>query len=82
MLAKIATGHYAAVARIAPNSGIYSTSNGHYVTVVSTKTEGGTTKVLVWDPGSHSSLRDNAWIDINYLVKYLQSSYSFILIGS
>ena len=37
MLTKLTTGRYAAVARIVPNSGIYSSNNGHYVTVVGVK---------------------------------------------
>lgn len=81
MLEKLATGNYTAVARIKPNSGVYKTSNGHYVTVVGVKTEEGVNKLLIWDPGNKSSSRDNAWIDVNYLVKYLQPNYSFILIG-
>ena len=82
MLQKIATGNYVAVARLKENSGIYNTTNGHYITLVSAKTEGNVNKVLVWDPGYKSNKnRDNAWHDINYITKYLNSSYSFILIG-
>ena len=82
MLQKIATGNFVAVVRIAPNSGRYSTGNGHYVTIVGVKTEGSSTKVLVWDPGSRNASRDNYWADLNKdLMPYLQSQYSFILIG-
>ena len=81
MIKKLATGNYIAVLRIAKNGGLYSTKNGHYVAAVGVKTEDGTNKLLIWDPGNKSSSRDNAWVDVNYMIKYLQPTYSFILIG-
>ena len=82
MVLKIASGKYAAVARIAPNSGRYSTGSGHYVAIVGARSSNGTDQILVWDPATKSSSRDNVWLDVNYLVKYLQPEYSFILMGS
>ena len=82
MVLKIASGKYAAVARIAPNSGRYSTGSGHYVAIVGARSSNGTDQILVWDPATKSSSRDNAWVDVNYLIKYLQPEYSFILMGS
>ena len=82
MVLKIASGKYAAVARIAPNSGRYSTGSGHYVAIVGARSSNGTDQILVWDPATKSSSRDNVWVDVNYLVKYLQPDYSFILMGS
>lgn len=81
MTKKIATGNYAAVARIAPNSGVYQTSSGHYVTIVGARSEGENVQLLVWDPATTDSSRDNVWIDANDLIKYLQPEYSFILMG-
>ena len=81
MVKKIASGNYAAVARLAPNSGRYSTGNGHYIAIVGARSENGVDYLLVWDPGNKSASRDNAWVEVNYLVKYLQGSYSFILMG-
>lgn len=82
MVLKIASGKYAATARIAPNSGRYSTGSGHYVAIVGARSSNGTDQILVWDPATSSSSRDNVWVDVNYLVKYLQPEYSFILMGS
>ena len=69
MLADLATGKTAVIARIAPNyhnsAAVYGTDSGHYITLIGVKTENGRTKVLVWDPGSRSSSRDNAWVDFN-----------------
>lgn len=82
MLSKLATGNYVAIARLAANSGRYKTSSGHYIAIVGVKSENGRDKVLVWDPGSRSSSRDNYWADLNDdLIKYLRPEYSFILIG-
>ena len=82
MLSKLATGNYVAIARLAANGGRYKTSSGHYIAIVGVKTENGSTKLLVWDPGSRSSSRDNYWADLNYdILEYLRDSYSFILIG-
>ena len=81
MVEKIASGKYAATARLAKNSGRYSTGNGHYIAIVGARSSGGVDELLVWDPGSRSSSRDNAWVEVNYLVKYLQPDYSFILMG-
>ena len=82
MLSKLATGNYVAIARLAPNGGRYDTDGGHYVVIVGVKSENGRDKVLVWDPGTPSSSRDNYWADLNDdLLKYLQPEYSFILIG-
>ncbi len=82
MVLKIASGKYAATARIAENSGRYATGSGHYVAIVGARSSNGTDQILVWDPATKSSSRDNAWVDVNYLIKYLQPEYSFILMGS
>ncbi len=66
MLSDLASGHSVVVARIAPNSGQgarYSTDSGHYIALVGVKTEGGKTKVLVWDPATRNASRDNYWAD-------------------
>ena len=82
MLSKIASGNYVAIARIGENNARYFTERGHYVVLVGAKNENNNDKVLVWDPGSRTSSRDNYWADLNSdLMPYLQSEYSFILIG-
>ncbi len=82
MLQKLATGSYVAVARLASNSGRYSTGSGHYIALVGSKNENGVDRVLVWDPGTSNSSRDNYWADLNVdLLPHLQPNYSFILIG-
>ena len=78
---KINNGNAAAVIRLKPNTGRYSTNNGHYIVAVDAKTENGTNKVLIWDPGSKKASRDNAWVDVNEIVKYTQPDYSFIEIS-
>jgi hypothetical protein len=82
MFNKIASGGYAATVRIAPNTGTYSTNNGHYVTIVKAKEENGKKKVLIWDPATTRSSRDNAWIDLDSMLSYLNSEHSFILVGN
>ena len=81
MLSDLANGKTAVVARIAPNSGRYRTKSGHYIALVGVKTEGGRTKVLVWDPGNSSSSRDNYWADFNNDILKYASNPSFVVLS-
>ena len=82
MLQKLASGNFVVIARLTKNAGRYYTGSGHYITLVGVKTENNTNKVLVWDPGSRKASRDNYWADLNEdIVKYLNSSNSFIVVG-
>ncbi len=75
MLQMLANGHTVVIARMAINNGRYSTTTGHYIALVGAKTEGTTTKVLVWDPVSTSKSRDNYWADFNSdILKYVRSN--------
>ena len=82
MFNKIATGRYAAPARIQPNEGLYRTSAGHYVCVVAAKVENGKKMILIWDPATHNTNRDNRWIELSEFLPYTSSDHSFILVGS
>lgn len=82
MLEDLEAGNSAVVARLAPNSGRYSTTSGHYIAIVGVKNENGKIKVLVWDPGSRSSSRDNYWADFNSdILKYVRSDTSFAVLS-
>lgn len=80
MLSDLANGNTVIVARMAPNSGRYKTSSGHYITLVGVKNEGGTTRVLVWDPATKTnSNRDNYWADFNEdILKYVNNPSFFV----
>ena len=81
MLQNISEGNTVVVARIAPNGARYSTSNGHYIALVGVKMENNRQKVLVWDPGSRSSSRDNYWADFeNDILKYVRSDVNAFMI--
>lgn len=56
-------------------TGTYSTSSGHYLTLVAVNSNG---KVLVWDPGSRSKSRDGVWQDMNFMAKYLDRYHIFM----
>lgn len=79
MLNDLASGKTAVVARMAKNNARYSTSSGHFITLVGVKNEGGRIKVLVWDPGSKNSKRDNYWADFNDdILKYTNTPSFFV----
>lgn len=83
MLNDLASGKTAVVARMAKNNARYSTSSGHYITLVGVKNEGGKIKVLVWDPlwdsESKNSKRDNYWADFNDdILKYTNTPSFFV----
>ncbi len=82
LLSDLATGNSVVVARIAPNAKRYKTSSGHYIALVGVKTEDERNKVLVWDPGSKSSSRDNYWADFESdIVSVANASQSFVVLS-
>ncbi|MBQ8472663.1 MAG: C39 family peptidase [Bacilli bacterium] len=81
MLADLATGNTVVVARLAANSGRYRTSSGHYIALVGVRTVDGKTQVLVWDPGSRSSSRDNYWADFNGDIQKYVNNPSYIVLS-
>ncbi len=57
----------------AGTSGTYSSGSGHYIVFVAINANG---QALVWDPGYRNNpQRDNAWHDMNELVKYTDAYY-------
>jgi|GEM_PF-5337765 len=82
MINDLASGNAAVVARMAPNNGRYNTTSGHYIALVGAKKINGKTKVLVWDPATRKSSRDNYWADFDKdIMRSINSSASFVVIS-